>query len=91
MDVPTPWAGSYDVVVDKNDEAWASGMHTDYIFRLNPTTSQVTEYLLPTLAANIRRIDVDNSTTPVAGWVGENHQGKIDKVEVLVKICLTHQ
>ena len=81
--VPTRWGGSYDLVVGKNGDVWAGGMHTDYIFRLNPTTGQVTEYLLPTLETNIRRVDVDNSTTPPSVWVGENHQGKLAKLEAL--------
>ena len=58
-------------------------MHTDFIFRLNPESGEVTEYLLPTLEANIRRIDVDNSTNPVAVWIGENHQAKLAKLEPL--------
>ena len=81
--IPTPWAGPYDVVVDKKGEIWGGGMHTDLIFRLHPETSEFTQYLLPTFAANIRRVDVDNSTTPVTFWVGENHQAKIAKIEPL--------
>jgi len=79
----TPWAGSYDLVIDKNGETWSGGMHTDYIFRVNPKTGEVTEYLLPTLDVNIRRVDVDNSQSPVAVWVGEVHQAKIAKIEPL--------
>jgi streptogramin lyase len=81
--LPTPWAGPYDVVPDKHGEVWAGGMHTDFIFRLNPETGEVTEYLMPTLSVNIRRIDVDNSTNPATVWIGENHQGKIAKIEAL--------
>jgi len=79
--VNTPWAGSYDLVIDKNGEAWSGGMHTDYIFRVNPKTNEVTEYLLPTLDVNIRRVDVDNSHSPVAVWVGEVHQAKLANLE----------
>jgi len=78
-----PYAGSYDVVPDKNGEAWAGGMHSDRIYRVNSTSDQVTGYLLPSLGTNIRRMDVDNSTTPVAVWIGENHQAKILKLEPL--------
>ena len=81
--VPGPWAGPYDVVVDKNGEVWSAGMHTDYIYRLDPKTGQVTRYLLPTVTANMRRIDVDNSTTPVSIWVGESHQAKIARIQPL--------
>jgi streptogramin lyase len=80
---PTPWSGPYDVVVDKNGEVWAGGEFTDYAFRLNPNTGQVTSYLLPTLDINMRNVAVDDSTSPVTFWVGENHQAKIAKVEPL--------
>ena len=39
---------------------------SDDISRLNPTSGRVIQYLLPTLAANIRRIDVDSRSNPIA-------------------------
>jgi streptogramin lyase len=70
-------------MADKNGEAWTAGMGTDLIVRLDPQTGRFTEYLLPTVDANIRWIEVDNSTTPVTAWVAEVHQGKIAKIEAL--------
>ena len=78
---PTPWSGPYDVVVDKNGEVWAGGEYADNVYRLNPATGQVTTYPLPTLEMNIQRMDVDNSTTPVTVWAGENHKAKLARVE----------
>lgn len=80
---PVPWSGPYPAVRDKNGDVWTAGMSTDYVFRLNPETGAITSYLLPTLSANIRRIDVDNSTNPVTVWVAEVHTGKIAKIEPL--------
>jgi len=80
---PTPWVGPYPAKTDKNGDAWTAGMSTDLILRLNPKTGKFTEYMLPTVSANIRHIDVDNSTSPVAVWVAEVHQGKIAKIEPL--------
>jgi virginiamycin B lyase len=40
------------------------------------------EYLLPRFT-NIRRVFVDNSTTPVAFWAGNNHGASIVKLEPL--------
>ena len=80
---PTPWLGPYPAKADKNGEAWTSGMGHDLVDRLDPNTGQFTEYLLPTVNANIRHIDIDNSTSPVAVWVAEVHQGKIAKIEPL--------
>jgi virginiamycin B lyase len=82
--ISVPYADPYDAVADKNGDVWSGGMVTDYVFRLNPATGQVTNYLMPTLNANIRRIDVDSSTTPVSVWVGENHHPTILRVEPLV-------
>jgi streptogramin lyase len=80
---PTPWVGPYPAKTDKNGDAWTAGMSTDLILRLDPESGKFTEYMLPTVNANIRHIDVDNSTSPVAVWVAEVHQGKIAKIEPL--------
>jgi virginiamycin B lyase len=80
---PTPWLGPYPAKADKNGEAWTSGMGADLVDRLDPKTGKFTEYMLPTVNANIRHIDVDNSTSPVTVWVAEVHQGKIARIEPL--------
>ena len=81
-EVPTPWSGPYDVAVDKNGEAWTGSMLTDRVARLDPKSGQVVEYLLPK-STNIRRVFVDNSTTPVTFWVGSNHGAAVIKLEPL--------
>ena len=81
--IPVPHADPYDVIPDRTGVVWAGGMATDYIFRLDPAGGAVTKYLLPTVNTNIRRIDVDDSTTPVTVWIGENHHAKITKIELL--------
>jgi virginiamycin B lyase len=78
---PIPWAGCYPAVVDRNGDVWTVGMSTDYIYRFHPATAEFTYYLLPTLGANLRKIDVDNSTTPVTIWVAEVHRGKLARIE----------
>jgi virginiamycin B lyase len=80
--VPTPWAQPYDVVVDKNGEAWTGSMMSDRVSRLDPKTGQYVEYQLPK-TTNIRRVFVDNSTTPVTFWAGSNHGASIVKLEPL--------
>jgi streptogramin lyase len=79
---PTPGAWPYDVTADKNGEAWAGGEYNDRILRLDPRSGEMTEYLLPR-ETNVRRVFVDNSTTPVTFWVGNNHQASIVKLEPL--------
>ena len=69
-------------MIDKNDEAWTGSMITDQVTRLDTRTGQSVEYLLPR-PTNIRRVYVDNSTTPVTFWVGSNHGASIVKLEPL--------
>jgi virginiamycin B lyase len=78
--LPTPWAQPYDVVTDKNGEAWTGSMLSDRVSRLDPRTGSFVEYLMPR-NTNIRRVFVDNTTTPVTFWVGSNHGASIVKVE----------
>jgi streptogramin lyase len=78
--VPTPHTAPYDAVLDKNGEVWAAGMEADRIMRLDPKTGRFIEYLLPR-QTNIRRVFVDNRTTPVKFWVGNNEGNSIVKLE----------
>jgi len=79
---PTPESWPYDVTADKNGEAWSGGEYSDRVIRLNPKTGNMVEYLLPRFT-NVRRVFVDNSTTPVTFWVGNNHAASIVKLEPL--------
>ena len=81
-ELPTPWSAPYDVTLDKNGEAWTGSMLTDRVSRLDTKTGKFVEYLLPR-PTNIRRVFVDNSTTPVTFWVGSNHGASIIKLETL--------
>ncbi|MBO0750598.1 MAG: carboxypeptidase regulatory-like domain-containing protein [Bradyrhizobiaceae bacterium] len=81
-EMPTAWASPYDVTVDRNGEVWTGSMLDDRVSRLDPETGRFIEYLLPR-ETNIRRVFVDNTTTPVTFWTGNNHQGSIVKVEPL--------
>jgi len=76
------WSAPYDVVIDKNEEAWTGSMLSDQVTRLNTKTGASVNYLLPR-ETNIRRVFVDNSTTPVTFWVGSNHGVSIIKLELL--------
>ena len=80
--LPTPWTGPYYPVVDRNGELWTGGMTTDRVVRLDPKTNKTVEYMLPK-DTNIRRVFVDNTTSPVTFWTGSNHGASIVKVEPL--------
>ncbi len=70
------------MTIDKNEEAWTGSMITDLVTRLDTKSGSFTEYLLPR-TTNIRRVFVDNSTSPVTFWVGSNHGASIVKLEPL--------
>lgn len=72
----------YDVVLDKNGDLWTGGMNADRILRLNTETGDFTEYPLPRYT-NIRRVFVDNATTPPTFWIGNNHGAALIKLEPL--------
>jgi virginiamycin B lyase len=80
--VSPQWSAPYDVVIDKNEEAWTGSMISDQITRLNTKSGEQINYLLPR-TTNIRRVFVDNTTTPVTFWVGSNHGASIIKLEPL--------
>jgi streptogramin lyase len=72
----------YDVAVDKHGKAWTISEFTDSVLRLDPVSSQFTEYLLPR-ETNMRKAFVDNSTALVNFWVGNTHGASIVKLEPL--------
>lgn len=77
-----PWMFPYDAAPGKNGEVWAAGISSDQVLRLDPKTGKRTVYLLPA-ETNARDIYVDNSGERSVFWVGNNHAGKIYKLETL--------
>ena len=80
---PTPRTKPYDVTVDRDGDAWTGSMFTDRVVRLIPDTGEFIEYLLPRQGVNIRRVFVDDSTTPVTLWIGSNHGASIIALQAL--------
>jgi streptogramin lyase len=78
---PLPWDAPYDAVKDKAGYVWTGGWTTDFVTRLDPKTDEITQYLLPSVDVNIRRVEVDNLTNPPSFLIGENHQAKIALVQ----------
>jgi virginiamycin B lyase len=76
------WSSPYDVMIDRNEEAWTGSMVTDFVTRVDTKSGESVNYLLPR-HTNIRRVYIDNSTTPVTFWVGSNHGASIVKLEPL--------
>jgi virginiamycin B lyase len=80
--VPTKWSLPYQAKIDKNGDLWTGGMASDRIARINTKTGEMAEYQLP-VNTNIRNLYIDNETTPVTVWFGNNHGAAIVKLEPL--------
>jgi virginiamycin B lyase len=78
--MPTKWSMPYQSKVDKNGDIWTGGMASDRITRINSKTGDMVEYQLP-VNTNIRNLYVDNSTTPVSVWFGNNHGAAIVRLQ----------
>jgi virginiamycin B lyase len=79
-EVPGRFFAPYDAMADKNGNVWTAGMNADRVLRLDPKTGQFVQYPLPRYT-NVRRVFVDNNTTPPTFWVGNNHGAALIKVE----------
>jgi len=80
--MPLAWTNPYDAFGDKNGDIWAGSMWTDRVDRVNTKTNAIVSYLLPHFT-NMRRVFVDNTTTPVTFWTSNNHAASIIKLETL--------
>jgi streptogramin lyase len=79
---PLAWEAPYDVVADRNGEAWEINTFSDRVGRLDPGSGQWTNYLLPRYG-NIRRVFVDDRNTPVTVWIGNNLGAAVMRLEPL--------
>ena len=75
-------AASLVTIATSSINAWTGSMINDRVVRLDTKTGRFTEYLLPK-TTNIRRVFVDNNTTPPTFWAGSNHGANIIKLETL--------
>jgi streptogramin lyase len=80
--LPTPYSGSYAVVIDRNDNAWTGSIQTDRVTRFKPKTGEMVQYLLPGFT-DILGGTVDNSSNPVRYWVGNDFGSCLIRLEAL--------
>jgi virginiamycin B lyase len=79
-EVPGKFYAPYDAAFAKDGSLWTGSMNADRILRLNIETGKFTEYPLPHYT-NVRRVFVDNNTTPPTFWLGNNHGAALVKME----------
>jgi len=80
---PTPFSQIYDIMPDQYGDVWAGGMTSDRVYRLNAKSREITQYLLPKVNTNIRRVDVDDSQKPPVFWVGDDQSPTVYRMEPL--------
>ena len=82
-DVPTPFAGAYDVQYDDTRYVWGADMSTDLAQRMDVETGEWTAYLLP-ISINTRHIDVQKNPNGLSSlWTEGQQNGKIVHIEPL--------
>ena len=79
---PLPWEAPYDVVADRHGDVWEVNESSDRVGRLDPRTGEITNYPMPRYS-NFRRVFVDDRTSPVTVWIGNNLGASVVKVEPL--------
>ena len=79
---PLAWEAPYDVLADRNGEAWEINTFSDRVGRLDPRSGEWTNYQLPRYS-NVRRVFVDDRKTPVTVWIGNNLGAAVIKLEPL--------
>ncbi len=81
--IPTPGGGPYAVDVDlKRNLVYFSEQYGDKIGRFDPRTNTWAEFPLPTLNADVRRIEAD-PTNPNRIWWSGSGSDKIGYIDVL--------
>ncbi len=79
---PQDWESPYDAVATRDGEVWEVNHSSDHVGRLDPKTGQWTNYPLPRFS-NLRRVFVDERTSPVKVWVGNNLGASVIRIEPL--------
>jgi virginiamycin B lyase len=83
-DPPTKDNGAYHAVADaKNKVIWVTLQTADKIARFNPKTETWTEYALPIVESDARRIEIDPSNPNRIWWSGDtsSHLGYIEVLD----------
>jgi virginiamycin B lyase len=69
-------------VADRHGEVWEVNEASDRLGRLDPKTGEWVNYPLPRYS-NLRRVFVDDRTSPVKVWAGNDHEAVVMKLEPL--------
>jgi virginiamycin B lyase len=81
--LPARFYNPYDVVPNREiTQVWTGSMMNDRVARLDTSTGEFTEYLLPR-PTNIRHVALQETGLRPALWVGSNHGASIVRVEPL--------
>ena len=82
-DAPTPHTYPYDVFMDRHGALWSGSMSSDRVLRFDPASGQSVEYLLPH-PTNVRRIFIDDTTTPAMSGLARMRRLKRDQSPISI-------
>ena len=80
--MPTPWSAPYDVASTSAARPGPARCST-IAYRGSTRRPASSPNTCCRATTNVRRVWIDNSTTPVTFWVGSNHGASIVKLEPL--------
>ena len=81
-DVPGYFPAPYDAELDRTGWVWTNNMMDDRVTRINTSTGQTVQYLMP-IETNARRVSIDNYGAKPVMWIGAQHLAVVMKVEPL--------
>jgi virginiamycin B lyase len=81
-EVPGYFPAPYDAELDKTGWVWTNNMMDDRVTRINASTGQTVQYLMP-IETNARRVSIDNYGQKPVMWIGAQHLAVVMKVEPL--------
>ena len=74
---PTPYAGIYSTVVDKNHIVWTNMMNNDSVAKFDPATGKWMEYFLPSHGAEPRHIAINDHDGPTVVAIPYSRTSKV--------------
>src|SRR5262249_32153170 len=76
------YSSGYGAAGDRNGDGWATSNGSDHVIRVNPSTGETIEYLMP-VYLDARKVVVDPSTTKTTIWLPNKNLAQLIRIEPL--------
>ena len=77
----TKYMSPYAAAPDRDGQAWVSSNGSDRVIRVNPTTGETIEYLMP-MYYDARKVVVDPSTLNTTIWLPNKNLAQLIRIEL---------